>query len=306
VHEHPVRPRLIPVIDTVIICLLALILLFNINSTEVFLWFLLIIFLAPLSHLLPYMKRSPSIAISELANFYVDISIWDVLTGRVPHNRVHPQIDVNHHCPICDNPPSIYRIRGIGDAIGYVLIGIPLLASTLSIKLSAILFGPLLYVGFSFRAKDFEKLSLNAKAQYRSSFKQLWILYSLFGIFLFIAKVIIYSFWSAIVQYWNASPFLSHFDLVVRPAAFLPFHLASFASAVLMLFVTYLVDLVIHRLEDVGETPNAMPYLLRTVGALTRTRQILSTYSWLCFIWLILPWLKILHFPPITFELFPK
>lgn len=304
-HEHPIRLRFLPTLDTILVCAVALYFLSNAEDPQSY-WLLPLSAYWAFRHVLPYWKLSPTVAIAELAFFYVDMSIWDVLTGKVPHDRVHPKVNANNHCPVCDNPHSLYKIGGVGDFVRFVFFGLPLFISIVGVKLSALILGPLLYIGFSFRAKDFNELSLQAKAQYRSSFKPLWLFFGFVGIAAFLGKVVVYSYWNRLVDWWAAAPFLSEFDGIIRPAGFLLFHLSFLLGSVLLVVTTFLVDRSIHRRLDVGEGPESMPILLRTIRGLTRLRQVLMLYSWFCFVWLSVPWLRGLRFPPVTLELFPR
>jgi len=203
-HEHMIIPKPLAVVDTAAVCIIWL--LYDRHSAS-----LLICTLVASTYVLAYIRR-PTIAISEIALFYVSISIWDVLTGRIPHDRVHPRLDMNHQCPICENPPDVNQITGIADVIAYIFVIVPLLASIVATKISAIVVGPLLYVGFPFREKDFRALSFEARAKYRSSFKQITLFLAVIGLALFLGKIVVYSYWNQLAEFWQGNAFLSIFD----------------------------------------------------------------------------------------------
>lgn len=77
-------------------------------------------------------------------------------------------------------------------------------------------------------------------------------------------------------------------------------------SALLLFVAVALVDRAMHRLDDLKEDPSAMPILLRWIRGIARLRLVLSVYTWACVLWVSLPLLRALDFPPVYFQLFPK
>ena len=251
-----------------------------------------------------YRKQGVYVGIRELVYFYAEIAYWEVASGRTPHDRIHPQHRNGGQCPCCSH--EVRPVRSLGEFIAFQLIGLPMIMSTAMLKASGLFFGPLIYIGFAFRASDFVGLSMEARRRYRSSFKQLWLIVAVVGIASFVLKVLLYGVWAHLAAWWNAHPALTFLNPIVYPPAFLPFHLTGVTSATLLLVAVGLVDRAMHRLEDLREAPSAMPTLLRWIRGIARIRLILSVYTWACVLWVTLPWLRAIDFPPVSFELFPR
>jgi hypothetical protein len=305
-HEHQIRAKPLAILDTLITCALVAWFIAAAGDRYVGYWGLLICAGYSALTVWHYFPQGVSVGISELASFYVSISYLDILTGRVPHDRVHPSIGHEHECPTCSHTPDIYRIHGVLDLIGYTLIAISMIATTLPLKASALFFGPLMYIGFAFRLSDYTQLSMDARKRYRSSFKSFGIVLAVTGLVLFAGKVFLYSYWNALAAWWAQQPILLEFGPVIRPAAFLPFHITGVLGSALLLASVHLVDSVTHDLDDRGLPPQQLARKLRSIAVLGRIRTVLSVYTWICFVWLFLPWLRRIHFPPVSLELFPR
>lgn len=251
-----------------------------------------------------YWNQGLYVGVRELAYFYVEVPVWKVVTGRIPHDRIHPRHADDGKCPCCSHEVS--PVRSLGEFIAFQLIGLPMLISALMLKASAIIFGPLIYIGFAFRAADYRELSMNARKRYRSSFKQLWLTIAVMGILAFIVKFLIYSTWNTLSSWWIKQPLLGLLTPFIHPKAFLPFHLTSIVSAILLLVATALVDRAMHLLDDRALAPDSIAGLLKSILILARVRVVLSFYTWTCILWLAVPWLRFLKFPPVSFEIFPR
>ncbi|MBN8421148.1 MAG: hypothetical protein J0L73_19690 [Verrucomicrobia bacterium] len=253
-----------------------------------------------------YLNRHQAIevGIRELVFFYIEIAVWQVMTGRVAHDRIHPLHATTGECPYCVY--DVKPVKSLGEFFRFQLIGMSLVLSVLMLKASAIFFGPLIYIGFAFRASDYQQLEMDVRSTYRSSFKQIWLTIALVGVAIFLAKVWLYSEWQDLESWWDSQPLLTLITPVIHPPAFLPFHLTSLSSALLLVTSVVLVDRAMHLLDDQTMSPEQIPRLLRSIRILGRLRMVLSIYTWICVIWVSLPWLRSLHFPPITFEMLPK
>lgn len=251
-----------------------------------------------------YRTQGLSIGIRELVYFYIEIPFWKVVSGRVAHDRIHPKHQDGANCPCCGH--DVRPVRSLGELIIFQIIGLPMLSSVILLKASAVFFAPLLYVGFAFHASNYQELEFDARKRYRSSFKQIWLVVALMGIGFFVGKIFLYTVWYEIADWWNSQSLLAFLTPLIYPSAFLPFHLTGALSATLLLVGLALVDRSMHYMDDRSLTPENMPKLLRSIRIVGRTRLILSFYTWACMIWIAIPWLRTINFPPVSMEIIPK
>jgi len=300
-HDHEPKPKVIALIDTIVTCGL-LFMLPTFNQNVILLMAVSVAWTVMIAW--HYISEGLYVGIRELVYFYIEIAYWEVITGRTPHDRIHPKHASSSSCPVCSHESE--PVRSIGQFIVFQLIGIPMFLSVVILKASALIFGPLIYIGFAFRTSDFLSLSHTARKQYRSSFKHLWILVAVVGIIFFALKFFVYGYWNYLAGWWNAQPYLIAITPFVYPPAFLPFHFTSFLSSVLLLVGVAMVDVATYRIDTLQEQPAAMPTLLRSITAVGRVRLVLSVYTWICILWISVPFLRSLRFPPISLELFPR
>jgi hypothetical protein len=296
----PLRPRVMAIVDTAVACLAMLYLLMTSGHLAVSVLFVVGV-LGALYILLPHLPAGLHVAVGELLAFYIGISILDVLTGRAPHERVHPQH--THQGPWEANP---YRIRSVGDAIGYFFVMVPTIMSTLVVKASAIVMGPALYLGLSFDATDYGQLTFEARRHWRSSFKTLMLSLGTMSIIFFLAKVFVYVQWNRLASWWNSTPVLQSLDRPLSPAAFLPWHFVLPLQGVLLFALQFQVDSVVHSIDDMNKKPEEFSTKLRLIRAGFRLRTILTVYLMFCIAWLLVPWLERTAFPPITWTFLPQ
>ena len=129
----------------------------------------------------PFIKNGISSIIHELVAFYASESVFDVFTGKVPHSRIHPPHEGHDDLCKCGVVEKI-QIRTFFDLVGYIFVMFPRVFHIIWLKSSAIILGPLLYIGLSFNEQNYEALTLEAKRTWRSSFKPLWLTLSLISL----------------------------------------------------------------------------------------------------------------------------
>ena len=245
------------------------------------------------------------VAIRELLAFYGTVSMWGVVTFRVPHKRLHPDPNCDCHGPWDEEP---LEIRGIGDVLALILgniLRLPAIVSTVLVKASSLLLFPLIYIALSFDARDYLELSLEARRRWRSSFKAVWIGAACFSLLLFAAKWIVYAQWNNIAAHWNSSAFCARVEYPLAPRCFYVWHLTVALNAILVLTLTHLVDRTVHFLDDRNVAPSKMPLRLRIIRFMFRVRTVLSVYNWICLTALVFP-LFGGPLPGITWVAFPR
>ncbi len=257
------------------------------------------------SIIIAHLPAGLHIALRELLAFYGTVSMWGVVTFRVPHKRLHPDSRCECHGPWDEESVDI---RSIGDVVAVIFGNIllfPRILSTVFIKASSLLLFPLIYIALSFDARDYLNLSLEARRRWRSSFKSVWIATACFSLFLFAAKMIVYGQWNNIASYWNSSSLCVWIDRPLAPQSFYVGHLTIALNAVVVLIVTFLVDRAVYHLDDCHTAPAEMPRRLRAIRLLFRVRTVLSVYNWVCFMLLVFPLFRG-PLPGITWVVFPR
>jgi hypothetical protein len=85
----------------------------------------------------------------------------------------------------------------------------------------------------------------------------------------------------------------------------LPWHLTTLLNGVLTIGLFYLIDGLMHDFDERGRRSAEASVRLRLVRCGFRLRGALSFYNWTCFLYLLLPALAQIDFPPITWRLLP-
>lgn len=255
--------------------------------------------------ILSHVRAGVHTSIRELLAFYGTISMWNVLTFRVPHDRLHPHCDC--HGPWDEEPvPPIKNVKDVFFLVLGNTILFPAVLSTILVKASSLFLFPLLYMALSFDARDYLNLSLEAKKRWRSSFRVVWIVLALFSLAIFGLKVLIYAQWNAVATYWNASDVCRIIEQPLAPRHFYVWHITLALNALVVLVVTWLVDHTVHLLADRHVPPGQMTFRLKAIRFLFRTRTVLSVYNWMCLTALTLPFLRGAQLPGITWVVFPQ
>lgn len=291
-------------LDTALIALFFLVLLARLEGQSRWVWVALALMYASII-VNAYLAYGLHRSVRELLAFWGTISMWDVMTLRVPHSRLHPGCD---QCDFAaDEPgPPIRTFREVLTVLLIAPLMAPVLASTALVKASAVFLFPLVYIALSFDAQDHLALSDQTRKRWRSSFKLVWVSLALLSLLILLLKVFVYAYWNAIGAYWSSFPLLRFIEYPFAPASFYPWHITMGLNAVIVLILIALVDQCVHRLDDLQVPPVKIAVRLKTIRFLFRLRTLLSLYNWICLTMLTLPLFRHMELPGIRWEILPK
>ncbi|MCC6651523.1 MAG: hypothetical protein IT348_10290 [Candidatus Eisenbacteria bacterium] len=106
----PLAPKPLAVLDTLLVCCTCLYTLATMHEGQGVV--LVVCGVGAMLIMLPHARGGLHVSVSELLAFYTGISLLDVVTGKAPHERLHPT-----HAHDGEWEAQLYSVRGFGDLV---------------------------------------------------------------------------------------------------------------------------------------------------------------------------------------------
>jgi TIR domain len=181
-----------------------------------------------------------------------------------------------------------------------VILASPALVYRWSIKGSAVIYSPLIWIAYSSTNRP---LRVFVQDIYNLGILKFWRWFGAFLLILFTAKIYINYSWAELSPYWNSIPGHKLLDAIVAPEVFPPWQIACAANSILAINLYFLADWIVNRWN------HGLRVNVRVIEAglrwLALARGVLSLYTIFCSIYLAASLTGRFDIPPMSTSIFP-
>lgn len=240
-------------------------------------------------------------------------TVLEAIPGSLDSSMLSRIGDCSHGCWVIDRDMFLddwYQSYGAWDRFVVVLmalvyypsVGLPAIIYRWSVKGTALIYSPLIYIVATSFSDDTTNKLLDIK---ELAVHRLVRIYSVFVILIFVAKIYLFSAWSHLSGIWNKIPAVDLVNAYVVPEAIPPWHIVALLNACLTWLVFFCADYMLARLNRNVGSASVPRYVTQSIQWIWFVRGLMSLYTIACALYITASMVPQVDWPPLGPRPFP-